>query len=92
MHSQTTDQTGGLSGFLRSPTGITLIVFLTIAIFYLVTEHTAHVFGILPYGLLLLCPLMHLFMHGSHGGHGGGNNHSAHSDHAGHQHDQGEQQ
>ena len=23
-----------------------------------------------PYLLLLLCPLMHIFMHGSHGGHG----------------------
>lgn len=38
--------------------------------FFLLTEHTAHVFGELPYLLLAACPLMHLFMHhGRHGGH-----------------------
>jgi Protein of unknown function (DUF2933) len=31
----------------------------------------AHVFGVLPWLLILACPLMHLFMHhGHHGGHG----------------------
>ena len=44
-------------------------VFLAVAGFFLVTEHTAHVFGVLPYLLLLLCPVMHLFMHGGHGDH-----------------------
>ena len=47
--------------------------FLAIAAFYLLTEHRAHVAGALgwlPFGLLLLCPLMHVFMHGRHGGHG----------------------
>ena len=34
------------------------------------TEHTAHVFGALPYVLLLACPLMHVYMHGGHGDHG----------------------
>jgi hypothetical protein len=28
--------------------------------------------GWLPFAIFLLCPLMHLFMHGGHGGHGGG--------------------
>ena len=56
--------------WLRSPTGLILLAFLGIASFYLVTEHTAHVFGFLPYVLLLLCPLLHLFMHGGHGQHG----------------------
>ena len=69
MYSQHSPQTGG-GGFLRSRTGIVLIVFLAIATIYLVTEHTAHFFGLLPYGLLLLCPIVHLFMHGGHGGHG----------------------
>lgn len=70
-----------LSSWLRSPTGLTLLAFLAIAAFYLVTEHTAHIFGFLPYALLLLCPLLHLFMHGghSHGGHG----HSEHGSHGG---------
>ena len=51
---------------------IALIGFLAIAGFYLITEHRAHVFGILPFLLLLACPLLHMFMHRGHGGHGGG--------------------
>jgi len=46
-----------------------LIVFLAIAGFYLLTEHRAHLSGALPYLLLLLCPLLHLFMHRGHGKH-----------------------
>ena len=45
------------------------IGFALIAGFFLVTEHQAHLFGALPYLLLLACPLLHFF-HG-HGGHGG---------------------
>ena len=56
---------------LWSPTGLALLGFLAIAAFFLFTEHRAHFFGILPYLLLLACPLLHLFMHGKHGGHGG---------------------
>jgi hypothetical protein len=64
---------------IRSPTGLVLLAFLVIAGFFLVTEHTAHVFGVLPYALLLLCPLLHLFLHGGHGGHGGqGDEHGGH--------------
>ena len=47
-----------------------LLVFLAVAGFYLVTEHTAHFFGALPFLIFLACPLMHLFMHHGHGGHG----------------------
>lgn len=43
--------------------------FVTIAGFFLLTEHTAHVLGVLPYLLLAACPLMHLFMHHGHGSH-----------------------
>jgi len=57
--------------FLRTPAGWALIAFLAIGGFYLATEHTAHLFGLLPYALLLACPLMHVFMHRGHGGHGG---------------------
>jgi len=56
----------------RSRMGLALLGFLAIAVFFLFTEHRAHFFGILPYLLLLACPLLHLFMHGKHGGHGGG--------------------
>lgn len=42
-------------------------VFAIVALFYLITEHQAHLMGALPYLLLLACPLMHLFMHHGHG-------------------------
>lgn len=42
---------------------------LVVAAFFLFTEHRAHLFGALPYLLLLACPLMHLFMHRGHGAH-----------------------
>jgi DUF2933 family protein len=56
--------------WFRTRSGIVLLGFLAIAAFFLWEEHRAHLLGILPYGLLLLCPLMHLF-HGGHGGHDG---------------------
>jgi len=46
-----------------------LLGFLVIAAYFLVTEHAAHLAGILPWLLLLACPLLHLFMHRGHGGH-----------------------
>jgi hypothetical protein len=43
--------------------------FMAVALFFLLTEHRAHLFGFLPYLLLLACPFMHL-MHGhGHGRH-----------------------
>ena len=58
-----------MSAFLRSRTGVVLVAFLAFAAFFLLIEHTAHVFGVLPYALLLLCPLLHVFMHHGHDGH-----------------------
>lgn len=49
--------------------------FVAFAGLLLFTEHRAHVLGILPYLILLACPLMHIFMHHGHGGH----DHHAHS-------------
>lgn len=51
---------------------LALAGFIAIAAFYLITEHRAHLFGVLPYLLILLCPLLHFFMHGGHGRHGAG--------------------
>lgn len=53
-----------------SPTYIVLFGFLVVIGFFLITEHGAHLFGILPWLILLACPLMHIF-HG-HGHHHGG--------------------
>lgn len=68
-HSGHQDQSPG--GFLTSKAGLVLLGFVVVAGALLFTEHRAHVFGILIWLPLLLCPLMHLFMHGGHGGHGG---------------------
>ncbi|MBI2529096.1 MAG: DUF2933 domain-containing protein [Candidatus Rokubacteria bacterium] len=48
--------------WFRTRSGFALIGFLLIAGFFLVTEHTAHLLGILPYLLLLACPLLHFFL------------------------------
>lgn len=55
--------------FWRSKPGIALGMLLVIGLFYLAREHYGHLSQLLPYAILLLCPLMHLFGH-SHGGHG----------------------
>jgi hypothetical protein len=56
--------------WLLSPRGVVFIGFLVVAGFYLWTEHRAHLYGALPFLLLLACPLMHLFMRrGHHGDH-----------------------
>jgi len=55
--------------FLASPAGLVLIGFLAIGGAYLWLEHRAHLLGALVFLRLLLCPLMHLFMHHGHGGH-----------------------
>jgi hypothetical protein len=60
--------TNGSPAFWRSKPGIVLGMLLVIALFYLAREHYGHILGLLPYAILLLCPLMHLFGH-HHGGH-----------------------
>ena len=62
-HEHDSDDRGG-----NSPGRWVLIGFLAIGGFFLIAEHRAHVFGVLPYLLLLACPLMH-FLRGGHGGH-----------------------
>ena len=64
MHQPSRLEHGRMSGRTRS----VLAGFLAIALFFLLTEHRAHLLGILPYLLLAACPLMHLFHgHGHHG-------------------------
>lgn len=49
----------------RRPWIAAIMVGLIIA-FYLLREHWGHALGVLPYLLLLACPLLHLFGHGGH--------------------------
>ena len=58
-------------------------IFLGIILYFLITEHSAHIIPYLPWLLLAACPLMHLFMHGGHG-------HGGHAHHKEHKHDSGE--
>ena len=46
------------------------------ALSYLIVVHRPHLFGWLPYLIILACPLMHLFMHRGHGHHGSSEDHS----------------
>lgn len=73
-----------------SPTGLFKILsgprlaFLALVLaggYFLWTEHQAHLLAALPYLVLLLCPLMHVFMHGGHGGHGKGDHTPDHEHH-----------
>lgn len=55
----------------RSTMGVFMLVAGAVGVYYLLTEHLAHVTQAVPYLFLLACPLMHLFHgHGHHGRHG----------------------
>ncbi|PWS34372.1 hypothetical protein DFH01_25470 [Falsiroseomonas bella] len=54
----------------RTSTGITVLGFALVAAFYVLREHYAHALGLLPYLIILACPLLHLFGHGRHGRNG----------------------
>ena len=67
---QTGFQSTAQRGRVRIPLWLGFCLFLAIALFFLLEEHRAHILGALPYVLLLLCPIIHMFMHHDHGGHG----------------------
>lgn len=67
--------------WLRLRMGLGFLAFLAIAVYFLVTEHTAHFFGILPYLLLVLSVLLHLFIHAGHGEHRGHSESTGHAVH-----------
>jgi hypothetical protein len=79
MEHMKTTQRIRANGGLRLGSRLVLFAFLVIAGFFLITEHAAHLFGVLPYLLVLLCPLLHL-LHGGHGGHGGHGSHRSHTE------------
>ena len=48
---------------------VALFGFLVVAAFFLFSEHRVHMFGVVPYLLLLDCPLLHFFVHRDLEGH-----------------------
>lgn len=67
----------------RIPFWLGAALFTAIAVFFLWEEHRAHILGVIPYILLLLCPLIHLLMHGGHGHGGHGKRQDRHGGHGG---------
>ncbi|TCZ61064.1 DUF2933 domain-containing protein [Roseicella aquatilis] len=53
----------------RTRGGVAAIGFGLVVAFFVLREHYEHALGLLPYLLLLACPLMHLLMPHGHGGH-----------------------
>lgn len=56
-----------------SPKGLAALGLIGAVSYFLLMEHRQHVFEYLPFLILLLCPLMHVFMHRGHGKHGSHN-------------------
>ncbi len=72
--------------FWLTPNGLAAMGLTGGMLYFLLTEHRAHFIYALPYLILLLCPVMHFFMHRGHGGHGkhephGGEQGDAHENH-----------
>jgi hypothetical protein len=57
-------------GYWTSLHGLATLALIGAALYFLLVEHGAHTLPYLPFLILLMCPLMHLFMHKSHGVHG----------------------
>tara|TARA_R110002049_G_scaffold189977_3_gene358594 strand:+ start:602 stop:889 length:288 start_codon:yes stop_codon:yes gene_type:complete len=53
--------------FWRTPKGYSALALIAAVTYFLLMEHRTHLFYALPFLILLLCPMMHMFMHGGHG-------------------------
>lgn len=56
---------------LRTVSRLVFLGFVAVAVYFLITEHRAHLFGILPFLLLAACSLLHFFHHRGHDHEGG---------------------
>ena len=61
------------NSFWASSKGFVALLFIASASYFLIIEHREHLFEWLPFLIILLCPVMHLFMQHGHEGH---SNHS----------------
>ena len=57
----------GKPAWWKTPSGWALIFFIFAAGYFLIKEHSAHLVPYLPWLILLLCPLIHVFHHRGHG-------------------------
>jgi len=58
---------GERSCFSNSRIGVILIALAGAALVYVALEHRARLLELMPYLVVLACPLIHLFGHGGHG-------------------------
>jgi Flp pilus assembly protein TadB len=65
-----------LSDFLKSPSGLLTLALVVAGVFFVVAAYGDTLLRWLPYGLILLCLLIHLLLHRGHSGH---KNHSNHT-------------
>ena len=56
-------------GCFRSYRGWAVLALAIVIGGYLAIWHGTHVAAVLPFLVILACPLMHMFMHGGHGHH-----------------------
>jgi hypothetical protein len=52
----------------RTPAGLMFLALLVAAMAFWATGHRAHIMVVVPYLVLMACPLMHLFHHRKHQG------------------------
>lgn len=67
----------------QTNTGTLLVIFFAVGGYFLVNEHSAHIAENAFLLILLLCPLIHIFMHGGHGGRGHHDDDDNHTDNRG---------
>ena len=53
-------------GYWISFHGLATLILIGAALYFIFIEHGEHVLPYLPFLIILLCPLMHIFMHKNH--------------------------